>query len=103
MKKKKHKPTKHERIQANISAMIPKEAVETYNHFLKEILPILRQEYTVSVIHATTRQTRIVNESNGKKMDYYPYYRKYCDFQYMNWSRAANDGEILTLIKTILR
>lgn len=94
---------KHSYIQKNISEKIPKHARETFNYFVKEILPKLREDYTVSVIHSTTRQTRIVNESNGKKMDYYPYYRKCCDYQYMSWTQMANNGEILTVIKTILR
>lgn len=94
---------KHDRIQYNINSRIPDEAINTKEFFIKNILPELRDLYTVNVLHRTTMQTRIVNESNGKKIDYYPYYRKVNDFQYKNWMILANDGEINTVIKCLLR
>jgi len=71
--------------------------------FKKDILPILREEFDVNILHRGTMQTRVVNRINKKKIDYFPYYRKVNDFQYKNWSILANDGEILTVIKYLLR
>lgn len=94
---------KHSRIQYYINSVIPKEALETKKFYIDEILPELRLLYTVNILNRTTMQTRIVNESNGKKIDYYPYYIKVNDFQYKSWKQLANDGEVLTIIKTLLR
>jgi hypothetical protein len=71
--------------------------------FKKTILPELRELYDINILHRGTMQTRIVNKSNGKKIDYYPYYRKINNFQYKTWMLLANDGEINTAIKLILR
>lgn len=71
--------------------------------FVKTILPELRELYDVRILHRGTMQTRIVNNSNGKKIDYYPYYRKINDFQYKTWSILANDAEIILAIKLALR
>lgn len=48
-------------------------------------------------------QTRVVNEENGKKIDYYPFYRKLNDFQYKSWDILTNNGEIISRIKILLR
>lgn len=103
MKTNKIPKDKHDRIQHYINSVIPQKALDTRNIFMSEILPELRELYTVNVLHRTTMQTRIVNESNSKKIDYFPYYRKVNDFQYKTWRILANDGEILTVIKTLLR
>jgi hypothetical protein len=103
MKNNKIPTEKHDRIQYHINSLIPQEALGTRKIYMDKNLPELRLLYTVNVLHRTTMQTRIVNESNGKKIDYYPYYRKVNDFQYKSWKQLANDGEILTVIKTLLR
>jgi hypothetical protein len=102
MKKKKLPFDKHTYTQNKINESMPEKALQTKEVFMKKILPKLRDLYSVNVLQRTTMQTRIVNESNGKKIDYYPYYRKVNDFQYRKWSQLANDGEVLTVIKTLL-
>ena len=103
MKSKKIPNDKHSRVQHYINSVIPQEALDTRKIYMDSILPELRLLYTVNILHRTTMQTRIVNKSNGKKIDYYPYYRKVNDFQYRSWKQLANDGEVLTVIKTLLR
>jgi hypothetical protein len=102
MKKKKLPFDKHTYTQNKINESIPEIALQTKEVFMKDILPTLRDLYTVNVLHRTTMQTRIVNELNDRKIDYYPYYRKVNDFKNKTWRILANDGEVLTVIKTLL-
>lgn len=95
--------TKNNQIQHFIISKIPKHAKTNYYYFDNEIMPKLMELYSIDLIHKTTKQTRIINNLNGKKIDYYPYYRKINDFQTRQWSQLANNGEILTVIKSLLQ
>ena len=97
------KKDKNAYIQQRINDVMPSHAVDNYNHFREKVLPRLKENYLVSILHTGTMQTRVINESNGKRLDYYPFYRKVNDLQYKNWRILANDGEIETVIEFILR
>lgn len=79
------------------------QGIENCKLFESNILPELKVLFDVKVLYGGTKQTRFINRDNGKKVDYYPHYRKINDFQYKNWMILANDGEINTVIKILLR